>query len=204
MSDDFNDADPWDPALAMQLPGKMLLVGLSYFEAGAEAPCDQQQVFGQVVHADARKGILLSLEGQRLARPSTSLLIRARSKKPHRANTGCGPLASWCMTQTSRSALPFIKERTWKPVTDSGAELNASIARHQATVSALDAYEECRDHSLSRYSRPTTNIGTTSQKEIDELHPAFGPRQRVDVGSRIIRHCSIRQSTRINAQLIWC
>lgn len=65
MSDDFNGAPAWDPALAIQLPGKMLLVGLSYFEAGAEAPCDQQQVFGRVVHADARKGILLSLEGQR-------------------------------------------------------------------------------------------------------------------------------------------
>lgn len=65
MSNDVNDADPWDQALAMQLPGKMLLVGLSYFEAGAKAPCDQQQVFGRVVHADACKGILLSLEGQR-------------------------------------------------------------------------------------------------------------------------------------------
>lgn len=66
MSNDFNDENPWDASLAKALPGQMVLVGLSYFDIGAEEPLEQQQLFGRVVHADERKGILLSLEGQRV------------------------------------------------------------------------------------------------------------------------------------------
>lgn len=65
MSNHVNDAHPWDIALAMQLPGKIVLVGLTYFEAGAEEPFEQQQLFGRVVHADEHGGILLSLQGLR-------------------------------------------------------------------------------------------------------------------------------------------
>ncbi len=65
MSNHFNDEHPWDTTLAMQLPGKIVLVGLTYFEAGAEEPFEQQQLFGRVVHADERSGILLSLQGLR-------------------------------------------------------------------------------------------------------------------------------------------
>lgn len=65
MSNDFNEEHPWDALLAKTLPGQMVLVGLAYFDAGAEEPFEQQQLFGRVVHADERKGILLSLEGQR-------------------------------------------------------------------------------------------------------------------------------------------
>ena len=65
MSNHFNDAHPWDKTLAMQLPGKIVLVGLAYFEAGAEEPFEQQQLFGRVVHADEHSGILLSLQGLR-------------------------------------------------------------------------------------------------------------------------------------------
>lgn len=65
MSNHFNDEHPWDATLATTLPGKMVLVGLAYFEVGAEEPFEQQQLFGRVVHADECNGILLSLEGQR-------------------------------------------------------------------------------------------------------------------------------------------
>ena len=65
MSNHFNDEHPWDTTLAMQLPGKIVLVGLAYFEAGAQEPFEQQQLFGRVVHADERSGILLSLQGLR-------------------------------------------------------------------------------------------------------------------------------------------
>jgi hypothetical protein len=65
MSNHFNDVHPWDIALAMQLPGKIVLVGLAYFEAEAEEPLEQQQLFGRVVHADEHSGILLSLQGLR-------------------------------------------------------------------------------------------------------------------------------------------
>ncbi|SIR32460.1 hypothetical protein [Pseudacidovorax sp. RU35E] len=65
MSNDFNDEHPWDTSLVKTLVGRLILVGLAYFDAGAEEPFKQQQLFGRVVHADERKGILLSLEGQR-------------------------------------------------------------------------------------------------------------------------------------------
>ena len=65
MRDDFNEEDPWDASLAKTLPGQMVLVGLAYFDVDAEDPFEQQQLFGRVVDADERKGILLSLEGQR-------------------------------------------------------------------------------------------------------------------------------------------
>lgn len=65
MSNDFNEEHPWDASLAKTLPGQVVLVGLAYFDVGAEEPFEQQQLFGRVVHADERKGILLSLEGQR-------------------------------------------------------------------------------------------------------------------------------------------
>ncbi|MEN2432907.1 hypothetical protein [Comamonas sp. F1-6] len=65
MSNDFNEELPWDATLANTLPGQLVLVGLAYFDVGAEEPFEQQQLFGRVVHADERKGILLSLEGQR-------------------------------------------------------------------------------------------------------------------------------------------
>ncbi|WP_291590132.1 hypothetical protein [Comamonas sp. UBA7528] len=65
MSNDFNEEHPWDASLAATLPGKMILVGLNYFEESSEEPFDQQQLFGRVVYADEREGILLSLEGIR-------------------------------------------------------------------------------------------------------------------------------------------
>lgn len=65
MNDEINEEHPWDASLAETLPGQSVLVGLAYFEVGAEEPFEQQQLFGRVVRADERNGILLSLEGQR-------------------------------------------------------------------------------------------------------------------------------------------
>lgn len=66
MSNDFNEGHPWDTSFAKTLAGQLVLVGRAYFDVGAEEPFEQQQLFGRVVHADERKGILLSLEGQRI------------------------------------------------------------------------------------------------------------------------------------------
>jgi hypothetical protein len=65
MNHDIEDEHPWDASLAKTLPGQMVLVGLAYFDSDAEEPFEQQQLFGRVVSADERRGILLSLEGQR-------------------------------------------------------------------------------------------------------------------------------------------
>lgn len=65
MNNEFPKDHPWDASLAKNLPGQLVLVGLAYFEVDSEAPFEQQQLFGRVVTADERKGILLSLEGQR-------------------------------------------------------------------------------------------------------------------------------------------
>lgn len=65
MNNDIKEEHPWDAALATALPGQLVLVGLAYFETDSEEPFEQQQLFGRVVAADERKGILLSLEGQR-------------------------------------------------------------------------------------------------------------------------------------------
>jgi hypothetical protein len=66
MNNDFDEERrPWDASLAKTLPGQLVLVGLAYFEVDAEEPFEQQQLFGRVVSADEREGILLSLEGQR-------------------------------------------------------------------------------------------------------------------------------------------
>lgn len=65
MSNHINEKHPWDASLAKTLPGQMVLVGLAYFDVDAEEPFEHHQLFGRVVDADERKGILLSLEGQR-------------------------------------------------------------------------------------------------------------------------------------------
>jgi hypothetical protein len=66
MSSDFDEERlPWEASLAQALLGRLVLVGLSYFKVDAEEPFEQQQMFGRVVSADEREGILLSLEGQR-------------------------------------------------------------------------------------------------------------------------------------------
>ena len=64
MSDDIDERPVWDETLAAAVVGKVVLVGLTYLEANGEL-IEQQQFFGTAVSADSRKGILLSLRGQR-------------------------------------------------------------------------------------------------------------------------------------------
>jgi hypothetical protein len=64
VSSDIEDRELWDESLANKLPGKLLLVGLTYFGDDG-AFIEQQQFFGRVQSAHPRKGILLSLQGQR-------------------------------------------------------------------------------------------------------------------------------------------
>jgi hypothetical protein len=64
MSDDIYERPVWDETLAKDVVGKVVLVGLTYLEADGTL-IEQQQFFGIVVSADSRKGILLSLRGQR-------------------------------------------------------------------------------------------------------------------------------------------
>ncbi|MGE0099300.1 MAG: hypothetical protein AB7S86_13225 [Hydrogenophaga sp.] len=93
MINDIEEEHPWDAALAKTLPGQLVLVGLAYFETGSEEPFEQQQLFGRVVEADARKGILLSLEGQRTGEeyslpPDTRSFRRAGSGEYRLRSTG--------------------------------------------------------------------------------------------------------------------
>ena len=64
MSHDIDERPVWDENLADSIVGKVVLVGLTYLDADGRL-VEQQQFFGRVATADSRKGILLSLEGQR-------------------------------------------------------------------------------------------------------------------------------------------
>jgi hypothetical protein len=64
MSDDINERPVWDETVGENVVGKVVLVGLTHLEADGRL-IEQQQFFGTVVSADSRKGILLSLKGQR-------------------------------------------------------------------------------------------------------------------------------------------
>jgi hypothetical protein len=62
--DDVESRPVWNANLAKELPGKLILVGLTYFESDGSC-VEQQQFFGRVTSAHERTGILLDLEGQR-------------------------------------------------------------------------------------------------------------------------------------------
>lgn len=61
---DVENRQVWNVALAAQLPGKLVLVGITYFGADGKF-IEQQQFYGRVQSVDERKGILLGLEGGR-------------------------------------------------------------------------------------------------------------------------------------------
>ncbi|MDR6859261.1 hypothetical protein [Variovorax guangxiensis] len=64
MNDKPDTFAPWNAALASMLPGKLLLVGLTYLDADGTL-IDKQQIFGRVLSATPRGGISLRLEGRR-------------------------------------------------------------------------------------------------------------------------------------------
>jgi hypothetical protein len=64
VSEDIDERPVWDETIAESVVGKVVLVALTYLESDGTL-IDQEQLFGTVMSADARKGILLSLKGQR-------------------------------------------------------------------------------------------------------------------------------------------
>jgi len=54
----------WDAEVAASLPGKLILVGIT-FEDGEGALVEQTQFFGRVISAEQARGISLALEGSR-------------------------------------------------------------------------------------------------------------------------------------------
>lgn len=66
MTFDLEERDlSWNSSLAETLPGRILLVGLAYFRADSNVPFEQEQLFGRVISADEKAGIVLSLQGSR-------------------------------------------------------------------------------------------------------------------------------------------
>jgi len=64
MSDDIDSRAVWDDVLAQGVLGKVILVGLTYLSVDGKV-IEQQQFYGSVLSVHPRKGILLSLGGQR-------------------------------------------------------------------------------------------------------------------------------------------
>jgi hypothetical protein len=64
MTNDIDERPVWNETLAKDVVGKVVLVGLTFLETDGTL-IEQQQFFGTVVSANSRKGILLSLKGQR-------------------------------------------------------------------------------------------------------------------------------------------
>ncbi len=61
---DIEKRPMWNGALASQLPGKLVLVGITYVDAKGVV-IEAQQFYGRVKAASEQSGILLILEGQR-------------------------------------------------------------------------------------------------------------------------------------------
>ncbi len=83
MNDKFDARAPWDATFAARLPGKLLLVGLTYLDVDGEL-IDKQQIFGRVLSATPRGGISLRLEGRRTGEryalpPDTSSFWKAKA-----------------------------------------------------------------------------------------------------------------------------
>lgn len=78
----FDGPAPWDASLAASLPGKLLLVGLTYLDVDGKL-IDKQQIYGRVLSATPRGGISLRLEGRRTGEryalpPDTRSFCKAR------------------------------------------------------------------------------------------------------------------------------
>lgn len=64
-SDQSDDGrPPWDAALAGELMGSLVLVGITYLDHNEELVC-KEQMYGRVVAADPKRGVCLKLEGVR-------------------------------------------------------------------------------------------------------------------------------------------
>jgi hypothetical protein len=54
----------WDEAVISDIPGKLLLVGLTFLDTDGK-PSQQEQYWGRVTRVDQRDGIELMLQGSR-------------------------------------------------------------------------------------------------------------------------------------------
>jgi hypothetical protein len=92
MNNEIDERPVWDETIAASVVGKVVLVGLTYLEADGGL-IEQQQFFGTVVSAESRKGILLSLKGQRAGEhfnlpPDTRSIEKASSGEYRLRGTG--------------------------------------------------------------------------------------------------------------------
>ncbi len=105
----FDDGrPPFDHDFASELVGKLVLVGITYQDRRGEVT-RQEQIFGTVVSADARRGVLVSLQGSRVGEtkwlpPSTHAFEPAPKGEYRLRSTGevvVNPdfLAQWTSTQ---------------------------------------------------------------------------------------------------------
>jgi hypothetical protein len=74
-------SDHWDPELAARLIGSTVIVGMTYLRPDGELD-RQEQMFGMVVEADPKMGILIEFEGSRIGTsyrlpPQTSVFTSA-------------------------------------------------------------------------------------------------------------------------------
>ncbi len=92
MTDAHHQEVPWDGAVALDLPGKLLLIGLSFTDAKGDLK-RQEQCWGRVTSVDSRAGISLVLEGSRHGEnfslpPDTRSIKPARPGDYHLRSTG--------------------------------------------------------------------------------------------------------------------
>lgn len=64
VTEESHSSEVWDEALALELLGKLLLVGLTFSDSDG-TPKQQEQFWGRVVTADQQAGIQLLLKGGR-------------------------------------------------------------------------------------------------------------------------------------------
>lgn len=92
MESSANDRPQFDPALADELVGKLVLVGLSHEDRRGEVK-GHEQFFGTVSAVDPRRGIALSLQGKRTGEtkwlpPDTRAFHRADKGQYRLRSTG--------------------------------------------------------------------------------------------------------------------
>jgi hypothetical protein len=92
VNDNFDSMKLWDEAIAADLPGKVLLVGLT-FESASGGVERQEQFWGRVIAVDERAGISLALQGSRDGEnfdlpPDTRSIEVARRGDYHLRSTG--------------------------------------------------------------------------------------------------------------------
>lgn len=92
MSHDIDNREIWDTTIAVDLIGKVLLVGATYFAADGTF-IEQEQFYGKVISASTAGGIVIELEGKRSGEqftlpPDTRSIYRAAAGDYRLRSTG--------------------------------------------------------------------------------------------------------------------